>query len=96
MIPQLGDNIKSNRRDGSADSIIPCLATLRSAQDGLVIKGQKRDEKAESREPDTAIPSSRWLRLTLSEAVVEASLRLRSGQAIQNRPTLVKRVEATR
>jgi hypothetical protein len=30
----------------------------------LVLKGQKRDEKAEYDEPDVVIPSSKWLWLT--------------------------------
>jgi len=73
MILYLVGIIKSNRRDGSADSLSPWGATLRQAQDRLVLKREKRAETAKNREPDTIIPSSKWLRLTMSEAVVEAS-----------------------
>jgi len=89
MILYLVGIIKSNRRDGSADSLSPSWATLRQApfdrlrtqlrlrsgctQDRLVLKRQKRAETAECDEPDVVIPSSKWLWLAMSEAVVEAS-----------------------
>ena len=80
--------------------------TASSPAQRLVLNGQKRAEKAEYNEPDVIIPSSRWLRSTMSEAVVEAFLRqapfdklkmrLRQAQESlrtgkQNLPTLVKR-----
>jgi hypothetical protein len=46
--------------------------TASSPPGRLVIKQEKRDETAESREPDTAIPSSR-LRRELSRAVAKAN-----------------------
>jgi hypothetical protein len=56
MIPHLAGIIKSNRRDGSADSLSPSWATLRQAQDRLVLKREKRAEKAERDEPDVPYP----------------------------------------
>jgi hypothetical protein len=56
MILYLVGIIKSNRRDGSADSLSPFWATLRQAQDRLVLKREKRAETAESNEPDIDYP----------------------------------------
>jgi hypothetical protein len=56
MILYLAGIIKSNRRDGSADSLSPSWATLRQAQDRLVLKREKRAETAESNEPDIDYP----------------------------------------
>jgi hypothetical protein len=56
MIPHLAGIIKFNRRDGSADSLSPSWATLRQAQDRLVLKREKRAEKAERDEPDVPYP----------------------------------------
>jgi hypothetical protein len=56
MILYLVGIIKSNRRDGSADSLSPSWATLRQAQDRLVLKREKRAETAESNEPDIDYP----------------------------------------
>jgi hypothetical protein len=41
----------------------------------LVIKGQKRDEKAESNEPDVDYPVEQVAMVNVSEAVSEASSR---------------------
>ena len=72
MILYLVGIIKSNRRDGSADSLSPSWATLRQApfdrlrtqlrlrsgctQDRLVINREKRDETADYDEPDIDYP----------------------------------------
>jgi hypothetical protein len=80
MIPHLVGFIKSNSDDGLGNSLSPSWATLRQApfdrlrtqlrlrsgctQDRLVLNREKRAEKAEYDEPDVAIPSSQWLRLT--------------------------------
>ena len=52
----------------------------------LVLNGQKRAETAECGEPDVVIPSSRWLRLTMSEAVVEASSSRTCPRWLRGRP----------
>jgi hypothetical protein len=57
--------------------------TASSPPGRLVLKREKRDETAEYDEPDVVIPSSKWLRLTMSEAVVEASLRQAQGKLAQ-------------
>jgi len=73
MIPPKGVFINSNHPGGweTAPPYGVRLLSIVSSKGG----------KAISREPNAVTSSSKWLRLTTSEAVVEASLRLRSEQA---------------
>ncbi len=67
MIPHLVGFIKSNCQDGLANSIIPSWR--------LVLKREKRDERAERDEPDIDYPVKQVAMVSVSEAVSEASSR---------------------